>query len=62
MSGVGWVETDDLIELNRAIVADTGEPFHLRDLGLLESAVARPRQIAAYDDEQVSWRSAPPSL
>lgn len=52
MSGVGWVDADDLIELNRAIVADTGEPFQLRDLRLLESAVARPQHIVAYHDEQ----------
>jgi len=37
-----WLDADLLIALNERIVSDTDEPFHLRDQGLLESALARP--------------------
>ena len=51
MSGVVWVDAADLAELNRLLVADTGEPFLLREPGLLESAVARPRMLEHYRGE-----------
>jgi death-on-curing protein len=38
-----FLTADDLIEINRDEVAETGEPFGVRDIGLLESAAARPR-------------------
>jgi hypothetical protein len=31
-----WLEPDEVIAINRAVVADTGEPFGLLDRGLLE--------------------------
>lgn len=40
-----WLSIGDIIEFNRLIVAGTGEPFHLRDRGLLESAWARPMHV-----------------
>lgn len=51
MSEPTWVEADDLIAFNKLAVAETGEPYVLRDPGLLESAVARPRQILHYDGD-----------
>jgi death-on-curing protein len=46
------VET--VIEINRAVVAVTGEPHILRDPGLLEGALARPRNAFAYGEEDVA--------
>lgn len=43
----GW----DVVELHAHVVAATGEPNAIRDIGLLESAVARPRQHWAYAGE-----------
>lgn len=37
-----WLDADLLIAFNQLVVADTDEPFQVRDKGLLESAVARP--------------------
>ena len=37
-----WLGADHLIAINRDLVARTSEPYGLRDLGLLESAAARP--------------------
>jgi death-on-curing protein len=37
-----WLDAELLIAFNKRTVSDTGEPHHLRDRGLLESAVARP--------------------
>jgi death on curing protein len=43
-----WL-TDDLpLALHERLVADFGGLAGIRDQGLLESAMARPRQIAAY--------------
>jgi death-on-curing protein len=44
-----WLEPDEVIELNRLIVTDTGEPFELLDIGLLESALGRPRNLWSYE-------------
>jgi death-on-curing protein len=46
-----WLPPEEIIELNRDLVEQTGEPFILRDLGLLESACARPANLWAYQDE-----------
>ena len=37
-----WLTADLLVEFNDLTVSQTGEPHVLRDLALLESAVARP--------------------
>jgi death-on-curing protein len=38
-----WLSAADIAKLNRLIVASTDEPHHLRDRGLLEGALASPR-------------------
>ena len=43
-----WLEAADLIAMHRAVVAEFGGPPGLRDQGLLESAAARPKHLAAY--------------
>ena len=42
-----------VVEINRAAVAMTGERHFLRDLGLLDSALARPRNAFAYGEEGI---------
>lgn len=37
-----WLDAELLIAFNERAVSETNEPFHLRDRGLLESALARP--------------------
>lgn len=46
-----WLEPAEVTELNRQIVAATGEPFGLRDTGMLASALDRPRNRWAYQGE-----------
>lgn len=45
---------ETVIEINRAVVAVTGEPHFLRDLGLLEGALARPQNAFAYGEEDIA--------
>jgi death on curing protein len=48
-----WLPIEAVIEHNRFEVEETGEPHFLRDLGLLESALARPQNAFAYGEEDV---------
>jgi death-on-curing protein len=48
-----WLSADLLIDFNKQTVEHTGEPFLLRDKGLLESAVARPRNLWCYGEGDV---------
>jgi death-on-curing protein len=47
-----WLSAELVASQNRALVEDNGEPFAMRDWGLLESAVARPRSHWAYSGEE----------
>jgi death on curing protein len=47
-----WLDAAQIIELNRLVVAETGEPFAVRDEGLLESALGKPRNRWSYDQER----------
>ncbi|MGN7161974.1 type II toxin-antitoxin system death-on-curing family toxin [Sphingomonas sp. SAFR-052] len=47
-----WLEADEVIQLNRMIVADTGEDHIVKDRGLLESALARPRHLLALSADE----------
>lgn len=51
MSEPEWLKPDVVVELNAYIVGSTGEPFHLRDTGLLEGALGRVRDNWAYSGE-----------
>jgi death on curing protein len=44
-----WLLPETVITINKEVVKDTGEPFFLRDLGLLESAVFKPFNRFRYD-------------
>lgn len=46
-----WLEIAQVEDVARGVVEDTGEPFLLRDEGLLESAVMAPRQRWHYGGE-----------
>lgn len=46
-----WIDEADALALHERLLAFHGGPEGLRDASLLQSALARPRQIAAYDDE-----------
>jgi death-on-curing protein len=48
-----WLPIEAVIELNRTLVARSGEAHFLRDLGLLESALARPQNAFAYGEEDI---------
>lgn len=49
MSEPRWIPPAFVIDLNRRLVEMSGEPFLLRDAGLLESALAVPQNKWHYD-------------
>jgi death-on-curing protein len=48
-----WLSLTTVVDINRALVAVTGERHFLRDQGLLESALARSQNAFAYGEEDV---------
>lgn len=48
-----WLPVEAVIELNRLLVEVTAERHFLRDRGLLESALARPRNAFAYGQQDM---------
>lgn len=50
MSQPSWLEVRDALALHERLLALHGGAAGLRDAGLLESALARPRQRYAYGD------------
>ena len=48
-----WLPIEVVIEHNRLEAEATGEPHHLRDRGLLESALARPRNFFSFGEEDI---------
>jgi len=44
-----WLSADDVVYIAEEVVRETGEPFFLRDRGLLESAVAKPLNRFHYE-------------
>ena len=49
-----WLPLDAVIEHNRLELSGTGENHFVRDRGLLESALARPRNAFAYGEEDIT--------
>lgn len=49
-----WVTAKAVIRANQRAVADSGEPFFIRDRGLLESALARPQNLWAYGENDLA--------
>lgn len=48
-----WLPVEVVIEHNRLELVGTGESHFVRDLGLLENALARPRNFFGYGEEDV---------
>jgi death-on-curing protein len=48
-----WLPVEIVVKHNRLELADTGEHHFVGDLGLLESALARPRNAFAYGEEDI---------
>src|SRR5208282_4124153 len=46
-----WLTRDEVIALHDEALAEFGGRAGIRDAGLLESALARPRNLAAYGDD-----------
>jgi death-on-curing protein len=53
-----WLRQDVVIAVHERILADYGGESGIREPGLLESALARPRQILAYEDPDFATLAA----
>jgi death on curing protein len=51
--GIVWIEEDVVVALHEEHLAEHGGPVGLRDAGLLQSALARPRNLAACEDPDI---------
>ena len=51
MTRWAWLDERDALTLHERLLASHGGAEGVRDTGLLESAIARPRQLAAYGDD-----------
>jgi death on curing protein len=49
-----WIRLDVVLAMHEEALMLHGGPEGVRDLGLLESALARPRNVLAYSEEPVS--------
>jgi len=50
MNEIVWIDERDTLALHDRLLALDGGPPGVRDIGLLQSALARPQQIYAYGD------------
>ena len=48
-----WLPIEAVIDYNRLEAEASGEPHFLRDLGLLESALARPHNFFGFGEEDI---------
>ena len=58
MSEWVWVETRDALVIHEMQLSEHGGAEGIRDRGLLESALARPQNLAAYGDPDVAALAA----
>ena len=58
MSGWVWVELRDALAIHDAQLSEHGGASGVRDQGLLESALARPQNLAAYTEPDVAALAA----
>jgi death-on-curing protein len=49
-----WLRRDTVLAIHEAQIAEHGGALGIRDMGLLESALARPQQAAAYGEPNPS--------
>jgi death-on-curing protein len=53
-----WLSTEVALALHDRLLSDFGGPPGLRDRGLLDSAMARPKQLYAYSDPSMPQLAA----
>ena len=53
MSNINWLSRDMIEMIHKQSIEFTGGSHGLRDPGLLESALARPRNLHAYDENDI---------
>lgn len=53
MSEPIWIRQDVVLRMHEESLREHGGPEGVRDLGLLESALARPRNLLAYKEAEV---------
>jgi death-on-curing protein len=58
VSGWVWVEIRDVLAIHDAQLSEHGGAEGTRDHGLLESALARPQNLAAYGDPDIAALAA----
>ena len=51
MRDIEWLRTVDVLGAHTKVIEFSGGADGVRDIGLLESALARPQNIAAYEDD-----------
>jgi death-on-curing protein len=49
-----WIRQDVVLMMHEEVMMHHGGPEGVRDFGLLESALARPRNLFAYSEQDVS--------
>jgi len=49
-----WIRLDVVLRMHEELLMLHGGPEGVRDLGLLESALARPKNLFAYSEQEVS--------
>jgi death on curing protein len=58
MRPVTWLGLEDALAIHGAVLAEHGGPAGIRDFGLLDSALARPRQLHAYGSPDIDQTGA----
>lgn len=58
MTGIVWIEQAVVLALHEEHLAEHGGPIGLRDSGLLESALFRPRHAANYENPDLAALAA----
>ncbi len=53
-----WLRRDVLLAVHRQLLADHGGARGVRDEGLLDSALARPKQLFSYGDPDIAGLAA----
>lgn len=54
MTDPAWLRLDVVLAIHDAQLAEHGGPAGVRDMGLLEAALARPRQLIAYGEPDLA--------
>lgn len=58
MTPIYWIEKEVILAVNEEQLADHGGAVGVRDANLLDSALARPRNLVAYGDPDIAELAA----